>query len=174
MKPYRGRIDGMIGPGKYGYVDRQHIYLGTDGSIYIEARAGVYQEGKNSEGTLRLPLWSDENDHVLIACPQDIQYVFGIADSPDPGEEGLVYVDDFVVDIAYWRHDVHPRSPDCSIETFSKTVLSKSWSTTIVENRAHHDWAQKIVVNAYKTAEELNLKNEDTTVVFDSVTPSSR
>lgn len=162
----------MIGPERYGYVDRQHIYLGTDGSIYIDARAGVYQDGKNSEGTLRLPLWSDENDRLLIACPQNLQCVFGIAEAPEPWKEGLVYVDDFVVDPTYWRHDAHPRSPDCSIETFSKTVLSKSWSTTIVENPVHHDGVGKIVVSAYKITEEL--KNESTTMVFDSGSSSSR
>lgn len=122
-RPYNGAVDAMFGPNYYGYVDADCFRYGDRGGRFLLEGASVSQAPHTKGGLIqRLPVWSDEDDKLIVACPSwwSIPVV-----AEDGVNEGFVWVHRVSQDIDHWRHDRHPMEPENLLD-----AVFASWKKT--------------------------------------------
>jgi hypothetical protein len=117
MRPYRGTIESMIGPGRFGYVDAENFLYGEKGGRFLYECSLVTQEPRTSNGTKRLPVWSEHGtDDIVVACPPNMVF-----NTVEEGEnQGLIWVHQISRKSKHWRHDRHPMSREAYLEGYQK------------------------------------------------------
>ena len=114
MKPFVGCADMMIGSGLYGYVDQTAVHLGETGGKYLSGAASITQDSKTMDGRLRVPVWSDQDDRIVIAYPRHL--VVPCISEDIQVTETLIWVHEIDRDPEMYRHDCHPMSFEAILE----------------------------------------------------------
>jgi len=105
-RPYEGMAEVMFGPRLYGYVNVSCFCYGEKGGQYLLSTAIVSSSSHTEDGQPRLPVWSDEKDDIVVACPRSLA-VEVIEESQR--ELNYIWVHQVSRDPDDWRHDGHPR-----------------------------------------------------------------
>jgi hypothetical protein len=120
-RAYLGCADQMIGPSWYGYIDQWAVYLGEKGGKYLVAGASIDQESRMPDGHPRIPVWSDEKDRIVIACPSSLK--LRTVEETQVALDSLMWVHLIDRDPSKFRHDLHPMDPRCAIRDMDWTSV---------------------------------------------------
>jgi len=129
MKPFVGCVDMMLGPSLYGYVDQTAVRLGETGGKYLSGAASLTQDSKTMEGQLRVPVWSDKDDRIVIAYPRHL--VVPCISEDIQVTETLIWVHEIDRDPEMYRHDCHPMSFEAILERSFLTARETNTMVTI-------------------------------------------
>lgn len=88
-RPFEGAVESMLGPKWHGFVDPDKFVLGDKGGMFLIGAAGVSQKCMTDIGQMRLAVYSDEKDNLVVCSSGDRDF---LVVEEDERNEGLVWV----------------------------------------------------------------------------------